>query len=466
MSDTPKMTCWSCQNSNWHIFPHDFTGWTERQLAVCKDCGSMAYLVDPAEEEKTRDYYRKEYRGQIGPSNLLTTTRKLNYVRVFIEPWLLEQEKAGKKLITGDVGAATGYLVNFFRTRDHKSTGSEWTIAMRRFAEHFYGIPITEELTDKHRYDLITMYHTFEHMIEPDKKLAKYVSYLADGGHMLIATPQWLNVLDESGVGRVTTFKELFHKDHINVFTESSIKRVFANAGLIIVKEDHLTYGQTYLLRKSKPGEAIEVVPPEDYLEVIAKLEKQKQAIDIFRQAAEQQKENLYREALNLWPKFPDAYYDWVLNSTVKKDRGRCAELIEESMKIMPGYPKMHIMRAFFLYQNQDWKAALQDFEYLSKTKVNAEIEMFQGYCLYHLGRFRDAMGCFHEASILDPMKWGESMVWMCKTATEQKSWDEVATEKFKDKLFNEAKVRIEPQDPVFSTGNGHQSAEKPQEVA
>lgn len=456
------MICFGCEKDNWHLFPFEFTGWKERQLGVCKECGTIAYQIDPTEEQKVKDYYRKEYRGQIGPSNLQTTSRKLNYIKNFIEPWLIEQEKAGRKLIVGDVGCATGYIPNWFRQRGHKATGSEWTVTMRRFAEHFYGLPVTEELPTKHKYDLIVMYHVFEHLVEPNKKLARYVDMIADDGHLLIATPEWLNILDESGVGRITTFQNLYHKDHINVFTYESLNRLFSQAGLVVEYSDRLVYGQSYLLRKAKPGETVPMYPSQDWKEIVRQLERNKKAIELFREASSSAgKEMKFREALNVWPKFPDAYYDWVLNSQQKKDRGKAAELIDECMKLMPKYPKLHIIRAYFLYQNQEYAGALEDFEYLSKTKVNADILMFKGYCQRHLGLMREAMQSFQEASILDPLKWGEAMVWLCKTATDMPHWEEVATQKIKDQLFKQAEVEISPNDPVFETnGNGQQKQE------
>ena len=470
------MICFNCDQTNWHLIEKEFTGWEDRQLGICKTCGTIAYQVDPSIEEKVKEYYRKEYRSQIGFSNLLTTSRKLNYIKGFIEPWLLEKEKEKKQLVIGDVGCATGYMLDWFRRRGHKATGSEWTITMRRFAEHFYGIPTTEELTEKHKYDLIIMYHVLEHLVEPDKKLLKYKEMLSENGQMLIATPQWLDILEESGSGKVSDFKNLYHKDHINVFTSKSLKSLFLKCGLAIEKQDHIVYGQTYLLRKIKPNE--QLTPDhikengfrsreelkENWEEVWKQVQIQKKAIDLYRRAMSETKDSLFRDALLAWPLFPDAYYEWVLNSTQKKDRGRCAELIEEAMKKMPGNVKIHIIRAYFLYQNENWQAALEDFDYLIKTKINEDFIMFKGYCLYHLGRLKESMNAFHEASLLNPQKWTESMTWICKCATEQKSWDEVAIEELKNKMFENAKVTLVPKDPVFET-NGKQEEKKGEEV-
>lgn len=439
--------CSVCDKSDWHIFNKDFTEW-ENTFGLCKNCGFLCYHVNPEEESKIREYYRKDYRSvPIGPTNLTTTSRKLNYIRVFIEDWLKEKEEKQQQLIVGDIGCATGYIVDWFRRRGHKATGSEWTISMRRFANHFYGIPITEDINEKHKYDFLMMYHTFEHMIEPDKKLEKYRSLLKDDGVMMIATPQWLDKLDEAS-GRISTFHDLYPKDHCNVYSETSLKNLFIKAGLEIIKEDHITYGQTYLLKKCEPKP--DAIVKENWKDIVKILEDQKKAIEIYRNALKTGNDLLFREALKIVPKFPEAYYDWILNSQQKKDRGRCAELIEEALKVMPNDVKVRAIRAFFLYQNENWAGALDDFDYLCRTKVNEEFLMFKGMCLYHLGRLSEAMNAFNDASLLNPEKWTEAMVWICKCAREQKAWDEVAIDKLKDQMFNKANIEILPNDPVF----------------
>jgi hypothetical protein len=50
-------------------------------------------------------------------------------------------------------------------------------------------------------------------------------------------------------------------------------------------------------------------------------------------------------------------------------------------------------------------------------------------------------------------------MVWLCKVATDTPHWEEVATQKIKDQLFNQNQIKIEPKDPVFEeNGNGKET--------
>ena len=175
------MICYVCASDNWYPVtvdrqvPGGVPGETKpspihstSKIIVCKNCGNACHEVDVTTEEKLKDFYRKEYRACPDTRNLMTTTRKLNYVMVFLRDFLKDK----KGLVIGDVGCATGYLVNAFRQLGHRATGSELTLTYRRFAEHYYGVPVTEELETKHRYDLIVIYHVLEHLMEPDKKLA------------------------------------------------------------------------------------------------------------------------------------------------------------------------------------------------------------------------------------------------------------------------------------------------------
>lgn len=437
------MICPIDDNDNWHHLDSKEFG-LERQLSICKDCGFIAYQVDPAEEKKLRDYYRKEYRGTIGPKNLETTTRKLNYFRSFIQEWLEGREKEGAKLVTGDVGCATGYIVDFFRRRGHKATGSEWTINMRRFAEHFYGVPITEELEPKHRYDLISMYHVLEHISEPDKKLMHYKGLLAENGRMMISTPEWLWEMEESGFGVVSSFKNVFHKDHIDVFTRQSLKNLFAKCGFVIEKEDHITYGQTYLLRAATDAEKADLkIVPEKWEEQLEKIVRTKKAIELLSQ-------DRFREAINQYPLFPDAYFRWALDSPMKKDIARCEEVIREGLKTMPDNVKIRQSLANLLYQHERYPEALEQFDWLIKHKLAEDYLVFKGWTLYHMGRLVEAMEVFNQAWNMNPMKYAESMTWICKCATEMKTWDERAIDQFTSQMIANGKAKPVLVDPVF----------------
>lgn len=438
------MICYSCDSENWRGFPELNK---ERLLQVCMNCGNVAYKVEPEDEAKIRDYYRKEYRGQLSHQNLLTTNRKLQNIIKFLGDHLKAKEDAGQRLTCGDVGCATGYIPAYLRNRDHKATGSEWTVTMRRFAEHYYGIPVTEELDDRHQYDLITAYHVLEHLIEPDKKLKHYASLLKDDGRMMISTPHWLDMLEEASGTQVASFEHLFHKDHINVFTKQSIRRLFAKAGLVVEKEDLITYGQTYLLRKAAPGETVDAIPlTENPEEVIDKLAKNKVAIDLFLKEK-------YRDAIDVWKRFPDAYINYVFNTNVKKDLGLSATVFNEGMQAIPECTKFRAAYGHWLYQQEKYDQALEHWDYVLKYKCNEDIQVFKAKALKIMGRHREAINSAEQAVRMNPQKWTEMNDLIASCCTQMPAWDEVARAKLQEELLAKSGISIMPEDPAMKDG-------------
>lgn len=420
----------------------------ERELMVCKDCGNICYRVEPVNEDKVKEYYRKEYRPAPNHMNLLTTTNKLNYIRLFLKDYLKDK----KGLVCGDVGCATGYTVNWLRSLGHKALGCEYTLTYRRFAEHFYGFPVTEELPTKHKYDFISIYHVLEHLVEPDKKLAHYASLLTDDGRMMIACPQWMDTIEEASgssllMGHANSdaaFRHWFHKDHINVFTENSIKRLFAKCGLAVEKEDFIQYGQTYLIRKAKPGEIVKGPPKEDW-------KKQVDDIDRIRQALKQAYAGDLRAAISIWPKFTEAWIRLIFEKAMKQPDKQIA-LLQESKPHLEDNARMRMALGIWFYQRQEYDKALDCFKWLVSHKPNNDAFVYMGYCLTHLNRYPEAMNAFNEALVINPTRWVELINWVCKCAASMPTWDERAVANIKEKIYagNKDKFQIEPIDPLF----------------
>ena len=436
------MNCPICTTSeNWHSLKELHR---EKELRVCKTCGFVGFKIEDDEEKKMQDYYRFQYRPAPGHGNLITTTHKQHYIQAFLEEYLKDK----KELVIGDVGCATGYLVAFFRRLGHKATGCEYTLTYRRFAEHFYGVPITEELKDDIKYDFISVYHVLEHMIEPDKKLKKYWSLLKDGGHMLVSTPKWYDTLEEASGPAITSFENLWHKNHINVFSIKALKNLFKKTGLEIVKEDQFTYGQTYLLKKVEPIKLTQG----DYekpQEIIDLTHKAKKAIDLFVTGK-------FKEAVELWPKMPDAWVSLIMN-TFGKDQERQKDAWEEAFKLMPNNKKLKTVYAcIYLFQRAEYQKALEVINELIKSGIDEEKLFVTGQCYAMLGDHKKAMECFYKSAEINPTKWQVAMDFLGKEASSMPTWDEVALEKVAVEAAKQAKPNVILKDPMFEP-NGHE---------
>lgn len=433
------MICYVCDKDNWHSMG-DIN--PQKELRICKDCGNAAYKIEDDEEKKMFEYYKNEYRPGPNVQNLFTTNRKLQYIKLFLEDFLKDK----KGLVCCDIGAATGYLCDYLRKQGHKPTGTEYTKTFRRFSEHFYGVPLTEEIVEKHRYDFISMYHTLEHMIKPDEKLKKYVSLLADGGHMLISTPRWFDVLEEASGSPTVSFEHLFHTNHINVFSKTSLQNLFKKVGLKIIKEDQIVYGQTYLLQKDEKAKG-EIVK-ENWEEIKNIMLKQRDAINLNR-------EKKYKEAIDVYPIFPEAYINLVFDSYMKVP-DKQEEAFKKAFEILPDNLRLKQAYVIHLYRTERYEECLNNIMMLNTIKPNEDNFMYMGFCMYFLGKRKEAIQAFTIAQALNPTKFVEAMNWSCKCANELPTWDEMALEQMKQKIKEDPKFK--PELKVFEDG-------KPKEI-
>lgn len=438
------MRCPIDDASDWH----DLTGYHSYSLIhICKKCGFLCHDIDVAGEEKIKEFYRNNYKPVLNVAAIITAGNKLQYITQFLQEHL--EGKTG--LVCADIGAATGYVLNWLRQKGHKVTGCEWTLTNRRLCEHFYGIPLTEELNDKHKYDLMSMYHVLEHLIDPDKKLEKYRAMLTETGRLMIATPIWLRLLQEdSGQPLVAqaprdtaqgVFNELFHKNHINIFTIRSIKNLFNRAGFMIAKENFESYGQTYLL---KAGEK-KPIEPEDWQIVSDTVTIQRKALDLYIQRK-------YQDAVKIYPLFPESWLGLIFG-VYGKDPERQADMLQEVPPLVRECWRFMSAEARWLSQLEKLDEALELLKKAMSARFQVEMLFLAGEILTRQGKLKEAMGAFARCAELHPHRWMECYSWIINNATKMQTWDERAKEEISrlivDKAFKEGAVKISDPDPV-----------------
>jgi len=424
------MRCAICDKEDWHV-RKDLN--SVSQVGICKECGYVCHMKDEAEEEKLLNFYRTDYRNIPNNRNIITTTNKLNYIKAFITDYLKDAQKNKKKLICGDVGAATGYLPAWLRRIGHQATGSEYTTTFRRFSEHFYGVPLTEKLEPKHKYDFICFYHTLEHMVAPDKKLLEHKALLKDDGVIMISVPEWFSVLEDLSGAGLLTVRNYFHEYHINCFTRQSFLNLLAKCGLKIVKIDDLVYGMTVLVGKSDKHYDRK---NEDWQVIDKQINQVKVAIEL---NAEQK----FRPALEAWNKFPGAYSRLIFDH-YRKDMDRQEATFEEAFKLMPGDLGLRLARGILYYQHAQYELALKEIEAVADVKPDIDCLMHIAWCYEHLGRYKEALAMMGKIQEMNPPRWRECTDWMCSICAKIPAWDERAREEVKAELLKKAQPNIQ----------------------
>jgi len=426
------MNCYICGEKSW-IELKDFH--KESVLLICKPCGNLCHRVEEQDEKVLLDFYRKEYRKAPNHINLITTGNKMLYHEAFLKDFL-----EGKKgLSCADIGAATGYFLAWLKKLGHRVTGTEYTTTFRRVSEHFYGIPLTEELQSDRSYDLISIYHTLEHLSKPDEKIKRYLEVLKDDGRIYIACPYWLEEIWEPSGTPISTFENWFHKNHINLFSRNQLKNIFRKLGLYWEKENYTYYGQTYLLRRGEK----KTIEQEDWQRVLDILTKVKTAIEFYSKGK-------FKQATEIYPDFPDAHTRLILG-TYSKEPERQIDAWESLPEKIKQNFHIRSSKMGWLIQRQEFEKALVLGEEILKDKPNCDTLNNIALCLTRLGRYKEAMSIFSVIASRNPTVWTSSTDLTLWCAAQMPSWDERAMDQAKDMLFKEAlntgKIKVELKD-------------------
>lgn len=296
------MNCPICKKDNFENLDHlrDHSYWYDKGLRydepvgfkICKNCGFCCY-----DHVKGLDEIYDNQRKFIAADNIVTCNRKAMYHRKFLEGHIKPDWKAL------DIGCAQGYLLNLyhevFGLSKQKLYGTEFSSSCRNYAQNVYGIETGPEKPEglKSYFDFVSYYHVLEHIQEPDKELEEIRNLLADDGLLYISVPVWFNCLEEASGAICADFENLFHVNHLNVFSVQSLKNLLSVSGFEIIKIETQVYGYTILCKKAEKGK----YKKEDWKQQLEIIEKQKKAIESFQQKK-------FAEAVEIYPNYPDAY--------------------------------------------------------------------------------------------------------------------------------------------------------------
>ena len=123
--------------------------------------------------------------------------------------------------------------------------------------------PEIKRLSDKSQlgtYDYIQICHTLEHVLRPREMVLDAVQHLTDGGLLYLEVPQEQSP-EQISVLRAPASPPFILHEHINLYTEKSLKAVAESAGLLPLKLNLLRQqdlgwasGTILCLLASKPG--------------------------------------------------------------------------------------------------------------------------------------------------------------------------------------------------------------------
>jgi SAM-dependent methyltransferase len=198
MESSIPLICPVCNHSD---FQNDFvctdffvTG-RNFTLLRCKNCGFRITGSAPSPDESEKYYQSEDY---ISHSN----TRKgfTNKAYHFIREYMLRKkasiipapsgEKPGALL---DIGAGTGFFLNFMHHRGWKVTGTEKSAGARSFALKEWQLSLLSEealfTLPFCSFDVVTLWHVLEHLHNLQEHLSVVAQLIKPQGSLVIAVP-------------------------------------------------------------------------------------------------------------------------------------------------------------------------------------------------------------------------------------------------------------------------------------
>ncbi len=186
--------CNFCGSENNEII-HQHTRFERNNVLKCKDCG-LVFLDFKKPKEEVELFYAKEYRE-------VNSLPKKSAEDWFNDPiikqdcknrleWITEQygDVSGKEIL--DIGSSSGYFLQTLFSANARVSGVELNENCSNYARSLgftvYSKSI-ETIGFKNEFDLVVMFHTFEHVSDPVSVLRAIYAALKEGGVFMGEVP-------------------------------------------------------------------------------------------------------------------------------------------------------------------------------------------------------------------------------------------------------------------------------------
>lgn len=189
--------CPVCQSNEFEHFmnvPDWLVSKKSFELSRCSKC-NFVFTSNAPRPEEIGPFYESEEYVEHSDTNTGVIYGIYHYARQLMLGYKFKRIKdltSGKKLL--DVGSGSGYFVNHMKNKGYDVTGVEISDKAVKLCSEKFGInahspkDFLANKLDKD-YDLITLWHVFEHVYTVDEYFKLFSESLAEGGALILALP-------------------------------------------------------------------------------------------------------------------------------------------------------------------------------------------------------------------------------------------------------------------------------------
>jgi SAM-dependent methyltransferase len=254
---------------------HGKDGKTSQPLLTiqCEDCGLGRIDPLPSKDELERWYtneYRQDYKGSFQPQ--LRHVLRAGRLALDRWQWLRSNLPAGvasESIRALDIGASSGEWVYLLSSKGVNAEGIEPHEGYGSFARSELGLNIQAGNIDRHlpfkksgERNLISMFHVFEHLVDPVQTLELIARTLGESGHLYIEVPNTL-------MSCVPSSK--FFRAHTLYFTPHTLEKMIVSAGYSVLQVTTDELDNIRIL--AKPGAKTELQRHAPHNRVLADLQ-------------------------------------------------------------------------------------------------------------------------------------------------------------------------------------------------
>lgn len=162
------------------------------QVQECKKCGNGVTVV--AKNFDVGPYYPKEYYGEKNIRFPKIIEKLITYFRGK-RAKLIEHYNADRPGRILDIGCGRGLMLKDLKDRGWEVTGVEFSEVSSEYAREVLGLDVRIgadlkkcAFPDNH-FDVISLWHVYEHVVDPSETLEEIKRILSPGGRLILEVP-------------------------------------------------------------------------------------------------------------------------------------------------------------------------------------------------------------------------------------------------------------------------------------